>query len=46
MPRRCEEEGDIYLTPHWHLQNDFSIRTGSDESYLNVKAHSPIYYLE
>ena len=33
-----EGEGDyyIYLSLHCHHQNDFCIKVGSDESYLNV----------
>ena len=30
-------EGDnIYLSPHCHLQNDFCIKVGSNESHFNV----------
>ena len=30
------EEGDCYLSPHSHHQNDFYIKVGSDESHFNV----------
>ena len=31
------EEGDyIYLSLHWHYQNDSCINMGSDESHFNV----------
>ena len=26
----------IYLSPHYHHQNDFCIKMGSDESHFNV----------
>ena len=28
-----------YLSLHWHHQNDSCIKTGSDESHLNVSSH-------
>ena len=43
-----EREGDsipveiIYLSLHCHLQNDFSIKMGSDESHFNVSSHKTV----
>ena len=32
----CGGRGTLYLTLHCHHQNDSCIKTGSDESHLNV----------
>ena len=34
------EEGDIYLSPRCHHQNDSCIKMGSDESHFNVSVGS------
>ena len=33
---RWEKRENIYLSLHCHLQNDFCIKVGSDESHFNV----------